>query len=111
MKAGDVVFVPFPYMEKAVFKERPVVVLMKTGNRVVCAALTSHAQKLPWEVELKYWKEAGLQKPSKVKVDTLSTFSSSSKVYCLGRLHPSDFRRVWGAFEKIVDMSKTKMAV
>lgn len=106
MRAGDVVLVPFPYIEKTAFKERPVVVLLKTGNRVVCAALTSHTRAMPWEVELKHWQEAGLQRPSKVKVDTLSTFSSSSKVYRLGRLHPHDFRRVWSTFEKVINMSK-----
>jgi len=104
MNIGDVVLVSFPFVEQPAFKKRPAVVLLKAGERVVCAAVTSRADKRPWEVELKHWKEAGLSKPSRVKVDTLSTFSASSGARRCGRLHPSDLRRVEAAYRKVLEL-------
>jgi len=104
MTVGDVVLVSFPFVEQPAFKKRPAVVLLKAGERVVCAAVTSRNGKSPWEVELKHWKDAGLTKPSKVKVDTLSTFSVFNGARRCGRLHPSDLRRVEAAYMKILEL-------
>ena len=71
--SGDVVEVPFPFIDSNIKKQRPALVLSSTpaNNKqetLVLAMITS-AKRSRWEtdVPMKEWKAAGLKNPSMVR--------------------------------------------
>lgn len=73
-------------------KQRPVVII-KPGT-AVCISLkvTSHPprENCIGEYPLKKWKEAGLYKPSTVRVSKVIELTSNDFAGKIGRLHPID---------------------
>ena len=79
-RRGDVVLVPFPFVDARATKVRPTLVLSdpayetETGN-VIVAQITSQSARFPGDCTLRDWREAGLQNPSivRLKLATLAT--------------------------------------
>lgn len=105
---GDVVVVAFPFTDQSAVKKRPAVVVSnRTYNRsrpdVILAAITSRLDR-PTEVgdiELGDWQEAGLRKPSAIKL-VIGTFSKSSLLAKLGSFSPRDKESLRAAIEAMV---------
>ena len=105
-KPGQIVIVPFPFIEKPVQKLRPALVLSnnsdgKSGNHLVLAMITS-AKRSRWESDiiLEEWQAAGLRAESIVrwKIFTIETELIKEK---RGKLSNSDFNAVKAGFNNI----------
>ncbi|TVQ26848.1 MAG: type II toxin-antitoxin system PemK/MazF family toxin [Spirochaetaceae bacterium] len=72
-KAGEIVEVPFPFVERPVQKLRPALVLssaeLTRDSGVVVLAMITNARRSSWasDVEIVDWREAGLRAPSVVR--------------------------------------------
>lgn len=70
---GDVVLVPFPFADIRATKARPALVLndpvyeQETGN-LILAQITSQSAQFSSDYPLKNWVQAGLKKPSIVRL-------------------------------------------
>lgn len=95
---GDVVLVPFPFADTRATKARPALVLsdasyeQSTGN-VILAQITSQAAQFPSDYTLQDWAQAGLKKPSTVRMK-LATLAASLVRYKPGALTPADLAGV-----------------
>ncbi len=105
-KPGDIVIVPFPFLEKPVKKIRPALVLStnpdgKTDNHLVLAMITS-AKRSHWESDiiLQEWQYAGLRAESIVrwKIFTIEAVLIQEK---RGNLSKNDFKAVRAGFSNI----------
>ena len=72
---GDIVLVPFPFTDQTISKKRPAVVVSNRAYNtarpdVVVKAVTSqfHASPALGEVWVSDWQQAGLLKPSAIKL-------------------------------------------
>jgi mRNA interferase MazF len=99
-ESGDVIVVPFPFVDSALAKKRPAVVLSSTqfqkeNHAVICCMITSLPAVAEWrgDVVLKSWQKAGLKKACLVrfKVFTLNDALISGKI---GRIQPSDWKKI-----------------
>ena len=105
-KPGDIVIVPFPFIDKPVQKLRPALVLSSNpdgeyGNHLVLAMITS-AKRSRWESDiiLKEWQAAGLKAESIVrwKIFTIEDELIKEK---RGNLSSNDLKSVKDGFRKI----------
>ena len=94
---GDVVFLPFPYRDRLAESVRPAVIVSRTDfnqrGDLIVAAVTTHAPRLPTDVELQDWKSAKLVKPSTVRM-LIATVAESRIVHHVGRLTDRDWAAV-----------------
>ncbi len=93
---GEVILVPFPFSDLSGAKQRPALVLASYDHRgeLVCMMLTSIRSADSWEVQLSFWQEAGLLKPTVARVARLFTIAKGLVRKRLGKLVPEDFARV-----------------
>jgi mRNA interferase MazF len=105
-KPGEIVLVPFPFIDKPVQKLRPALVLSsnvdgQTDNYLVLAMITS-AKRSRWESDiiLNEWQAAGLKAESIVrwKIFTIEAVLIQER---RGSLSSSDFKAVKVGFRKI----------
>lgn len=95
---GDVVLVPFPFAEVEATKTRPALVVSdpayeaETGNLII-AQITSQEPRFRSDYALTSWREAGLVKPSIVRMK-LATLASVLVRYRPGRISPADLAEV-----------------
>lgn len=98
---GEIILVPFPFIDLRTTKKRPVLVLSKTEiNRrhadfISCGIIsnvknTEHSVLIDKE-DLEY---GYLPKPSRIKTSVIFTLEKSSAIKSLGRLKESSFRKV-----------------
>lgn len=93
---GDIVLVPFPFIDQSAAKKRPAVVISSAAYQrerpdLIIMAITSQvrpAQTLG-EVVVKDWQDAGLLKPSAIK-PVIATTEKPLVINTLGRLKDSD---------------------
>lgn len=73
-------------------KKRPVLVLSRTEAIVLCNKITSHAPRLncQGEYQLKDWKNAGLLKPSTIRLSQRFKLNIDKFIFKIGRLSSSD---------------------
>ena len=72
-------------------KNRPVVVTSSGDVFVLALKVTSHDPRSQWgEYALQYWKAAGLQKPSTVRIGKRLRLQHGDMIHKIGRLHPLD---------------------
>ena len=106
---GDVVVVPFPFVDRPVLRRRPAVVLSNhafnrdNGQTVVAMVTTARASSWPSDVTIENGSSAGLKYPSVVrwKVFTLPNDLIAAKA---GRLGASDRRKVATATRDTFDL-------
>jgi mRNA interferase MazF len=104
--AGDIVEVPFPFIDNNIKKRRPALVLSSapTNNKqeVFVLAMITSAKRSHWEtdVTLKEWKAAGLKNPSIVrwKIFTLEKTLILDK---RGKLSDNDYLEVSAGLKKL----------
>jgi mRNA interferase MazF len=95
---GDVVLVPFPFADVRATKARPALVLsdpayeQETGN-LVLAQITSQGAQFSSDYPLKDWAQAGLKKPSIVRLK-LATMAAALVRHKPGTVTATDLSRV-----------------
>jgi mRNA interferase MazF len=105
-ETGDLVEVPFPFIESGLTKLRPALVLstplfQRHSGACLLAMITS-AERSRWEndCELQSWAEAGLRKPSIVRWKVF-TLDDALIVKRRGRLVESDFAKIRKALASV----------
>ena len=103
---GDVVLVPFPFADVRATKARPALVLsdsayeQSTGN-VILAQITSQAERFPSDCVVRDWTQAGLHKPSIVRLK-LATLAVSLVLHRPGAVTSKDLAGVNTRLRKIL---------
>lgn len=105
----DVVVVPFPFTDRRAAKRRPALIVSSANfNRnhetSILAMITSAGSDWPSDVEIRDWREAGLNVPCKVRFK-LFTLDDSLIVRKLGTLSKRDGEAVKTALGDIVGTS------
>ncbi|MEI8095789.1 MAG: type II toxin-antitoxin system PemK/MazF family toxin [Spirochaetales bacterium] len=105
-ESGDLVEVPFPFIDSQNTKLRPALVLstpdfQRQSGACILAMITS-AERNRWgnDFVLESWAEAGLQKPSLVRWKVF-TLDDSLIVRRRGRLKDNDLARIRDALAQV----------
>lgn len=84
MTTFDVVLVSFPFADLSTRKQRPCLVLVspsqkQLGEHLVVAMITSNTKGLtfPYDVQISNTKQAGVLKPSLVRLSKVATHSGA----------------------------------
>lgn len=88
---GDVYFALYPYdddLDKN--KPRPVIVLDEEKLEVLVVKVTSQEKKDNDDLDIIYWKEAGLNKPSVARVSKTITIAEKDMIHFIGKIHDDD---------------------
>ncbi len=108
---GDVVLVPFPFIDQSTTKKHPAVIISSDeynsiSSDVIIMAITGKIDHvLPiGETVLKDWQEAGLLKPAAVKA-AISTIEPRMIFKKLGRLSKNDLQSLNEALKKFLYFS------
>jgi mRNA interferase MazF len=96
---GDIVAVEFPFSDLQGKKRRPGLILAADADDVLLARLTTHAPRDMQDVGLRRWTEAGLPKPSTVRLTKLATVDCRLIHHRIGRLNPEDGEAVASAID------------
>jgi mRNA interferase MazF len=104
VKFGDVFICSFPFTSGQYSKPRPVLVLLDLGEDCLIARITSvpHIDKL--DVSLEQWKQAGLEKPSVVRLTRLVTAEKTLLRTKIGSLTDGDLatvRNAWNQYMRL----------
>ena len=89
-KFGEIFISRFPFTSGEFSKPRPVLVLFDCEQDVLICRVTSVAYSGKLDIEIKQWKEGGLEKPSFVRLNRLVTAEKSLLTKKLGMLTPAD---------------------
>jgi len=98
-KKWDIVLVPFPFTDLSSAKRRPALVVSPDNYNlekdVVIAYITSQMNLTPriGDYDLQKWKEAGLPKPSKVRMK-FATIDKSIIIKTIGNLKKEDSEEI-----------------
>jgi mRNA interferase MazF len=95
---GEVVVCVFPFTSGRTAKARPVLVLKDFRIDCLVARITSVPYKEFLDFSLVGWREAGLEKPSTIRLSRLVTLDKSLFKTRIGRLTEEDLvqaRRLW----------------
>ncbi len=101
------VLVSFPFTTLNAGKKRPAVIVSRpsfqeAAHDVILAAITSQPHHGPGDFELERWKEAGLLKPSRVRLGKLLTVHEVLVLRTLSTLHPDDWNRARTEFHTVL---------
>ncbi|WP_339383704.1 type II toxin-antitoxin system PemK/MazF family toxin [Tychonema sp. LEGE 07196] len=76
-------------------KRRPGLILLDTGDEdTIVAKITSQIPRTTFDVEIQQWQQAGLKRPSVVRLHKLNTLQKSLVERRLGILTPDDLAQV-----------------
>jgi len=100
MTFGDIFICRFPFTSGAVSKPRPVLVLFDLGADAVICRITSAPYRGSLDIPVKQWRDAGLAKPSIVRLNRLVTAEKTVLLRRLGQLTASDKDAVRTAWNK-----------
>ena len=98
-KKWDIILVPFPFTDLSSAKRRPALIVSpdtyNAGKDVVIAYVTSQVSSPPrfGDYKLQKWKEAGLPKPSLVRMK-FATIDKTIIVKKLGKLEEIDSEEI-----------------
>lgn len=104
-KPGDIVDVPFPFIDAPEKKLRPALVLTDSGfqahSGAVVLMMVTSAERSRWDsdIELYDWQAAGLRKPSMIRWK-LFTIDEQLLVSRRGALSDADRQKVRESFGK-----------
>ncbi|MFH7028729.1 MAG: type II toxin-antitoxin system PemK/MazF family toxin [Heteroscytonema crispum UTEX LB 1556] len=99
---GSVVLLALPFSDTATFKLRPALVLLDTADDdIVVSRITSKMLQTAFDVEIVEWQQAGLMRPSIVRLHKVNTVEKVLVNRQLGILQPHDI-----IFESIYSESK-----
>lgn len=82
--------------EPNIIKNRPVLVMDNTDCLVLSLKITSHSPRMNFkdEYQILKWKEAGLLKPSTLRISKKLLLPKESFIFKLGELHNIDKNNV-----------------
>ena len=94
-QSGEIVLVEFLFTGVTQSKRRPGLVLLDTGDKdIIVARITSQITRTIFDVEIVEWQQAGLLRPSVVRLHKLNTLEKLLVERRLGILQPSDWKQV-----------------
>ncbi len=91
---GDVYICVFPFTSGQGAKARPVLVLMELGADCLVCRISSVPHRGFLDLPVSRWKEAGLERPSTVRLSRLVTVEKTLLKVRIGRLQPDDLSAV-----------------
>jgi mRNA interferase MazF len=91
---GDVCICVFPFTSGQSAKARPALVLMDFGTDCLVCRITSVPHRGFLDLKINAWQEAGLDKPSTIRLSRLVTVEKPILKVCIGRLIAEDISRV-----------------
>ncbi|OKH55938.1 growth inhibitor [Calothrix sp. HK-06] len=99
---GFVVLLAFPFSDTATFKFRPALVLLDTGDDdIVVSRITSQVSQTDLDIEITEWQQAGLMRPSVVRLHKVNTIEKSLVNRQLGTLQFNDWLQVRQGIQQI----------
>ena len=108
MTPFDLVLLPFPFTDLRTNKQRPCLILAAFQPRglpehYVVAMITSQldGSEFPGDTRLTKWSEAGLPKPSLVRLAKVVTIERSLIRKELGSLHAADRKSIRKEFRRV----------
>ncbi len=101
-RPGQVALLRYPFTNSAGARQRPALVMLDTGDDdIVTARITSQPPRGPFDVQILGWSEAGLLRPSVVRLHKPATVEKSQINRLLGRVTQSDWTRLLGAAQDL----------
>ncbi|UNU25874.1 type II toxin-antitoxin system PemK/MazF family toxin [Microcoleus vaginatus] len=101
-QSGELVLVGFIFAGAAETKRRPGLVLLDTGDEdMIVAKITSQITRTNFDVEIQEWQQAGLKRPSVVRLHKVNTLQKSLVERRLGILTPDDLAQVRNRVKQI----------
>lgn len=101
---GQIVLLRFPFTLPDRDKRRPALVLLDTEDGdLLLARVTTHLYGTRHDIVLNDWKQAGLLKPSIVRLHKLASLDSNLVEKSLGTLASSDFEVVRERWPRLLD--------
>ncbi len=91
---GDVCICVFPFTSGQGSKARPVLVLRDLGPDCLVCRITSIAHRGFLDLPVTHWQEAGLDKPSTIRLVRLITVEKQILKLRIGRLATEDGNRI-----------------
>ena len=98
-KPGDVIKIPFPYVEKPVQRHRPALVVSSSElqeiHGMLWVLMITSAENRPWagDVEITDLEKAGLPAPSVVRCARIATMEAKNATV-IGALAPAQWKTV-----------------
>jgi len=96
----DIVVVKFPFASSLKYKARPAVIVSsdmynknKRETLLILAISSSKENKLDFELDIQYWKQSGLLKPSIFK-SSIATIGKDFIIAKLGKLNNIDINKL-----------------
>lgn len=77
--------------KKVIVSNENVVVQLQSQIHLI-ATVTSHQVRNEFDIEIEYWEEAGLDKPSIVRCSKLNTVHFKELLFKIGKLHEHDLK-------------------
>jgi hypothetical protein len=93
VRKWDVYLANVPFEDLPESKLRPVVILDGCVYAIDCLKMTSHAPRAG-EYALRYWQEAGLRKPTTVRISKRLQLKETDFIHRIGRLHLVDIAEI-----------------
>jgi mRNA interferase MazF len=90
---GEVYICVFPFTSGQEAKARPVLVLMDLGADCLVCRITSVPHRDILDIPVTEWREAGLEKPSTIRLSRLVTIEKSILKARIGKLGSNDLDR------------------
>ncbi|QQK78971.1 type II toxin-antitoxin system PemK/MazF family toxin [Salicibibacter cibi] len=101
-KQGDIILIPFPFSDLTGNKKRPALILNKPNvnkqSLLICMMISSVHRHTSSDIPILEWNEAGLLKPSVVRVNKIFTIDGSMVLKRLGCLNQNDFKPILSKF-------------
>ena len=94
VKFGDVYVCVFPFTSGQGAKARPVLILMDLGLDCLVCRITSIPHREFLDLVVSHWQEAGLEKPSTIRLSRLVTVEKQILKLCIGKLAVDDLNHV-----------------
>jgi mRNA interferase MazF len=105
---GEVVLVPFPFVDLKSTKARPAMVIndpayeASSGN-LILVMITSQAKKFVSDYALVDWAVAGLKKPSVVRIK-IATISTTLVLLKVGQIAPNDLPHIEAQIRGVLNL-------
>ena len=93
LELGEVYVCVFPFTSGKA-EARPVLVLMDLGADCLVCRISSIPHRGFLDLPVTHWKEAGLEKPSTLRLSRLVTVEKTILKVRIGKLRPDDLERV-----------------
>lgn len=107
LKRWDVWYVDFPFEEDdGRSKDRPVIILDTKEVLVLTVKVTSHECREcdAYDVDIKHWEQAGLDKPSVARVSKLDRIAHTRFRRKIGTLNPQDAMLIFNTYKAYLSM-------